>query len=54
MSRTAETTDYEAPRIEDHGGLLELTAGGEVGKVYDHSFMAHKGEGTEHDLKSTP
>jgi len=26
MKKKTETTEYEAPRIEDHGDLTELTA----------------------------
>ncbi len=31
-------TDYEAPRIEDHGDLAELTAGKHVGTNLDATF----------------
>lgn len=31
-------TEYEAPRIEDHGDLAELTAGKNVGKKLDATF----------------
>lgn len=31
-------TDYEAPRIEDHGDLAELTAGAKIGADLDATF----------------
>jgi hypothetical protein len=31
-------TEYEAPRIEDHGDLAELTAGKKTGKALDADF----------------
>ena len=34
------TNEYETPRIEDHGGLEELTAGQSEGKFTDHTFPA--------------
>jgi hypothetical protein len=35
------TTEYEAPRIEDHGDLAELTAGQKEGESTDASFPIH-------------
>lgn len=35
-----KTTEYEAPRIEDHGDLTELTSGSSKGTVLDHAFPA--------------
>ena len=35
-----ETTEYETPRIEDHGDLTELTAGEATGSHLDASFPA--------------
>jgi hypothetical protein len=32
---------YEAPRIEDHGDLAELTAGTQSGEFTDASFPVH-------------
>lgn len=34
------TPKYEAPRIEDHGDLTELTAGKSAGKKLDAAFPA--------------
>lgn len=34
MEKITDTTEYEAPRIEDHGDLTELTA---AGHPYGHS-----------------
>jgi hypothetical protein len=34
------TTEYETPRIEDHGDLAELTAGKSSGTVLDATFPA--------------
>jgi hypothetical protein len=38
-------TEYEAPRIEDHGDLAELTAGKNHGSKLDATFV----EGTPID-----
>jgi hypothetical protein len=40
MEKKTEATEYEAPRIEDHGDLTELTAA--VGKTgtFDHTYTA--------------
>ena len=46
-------TEYEAPRIEDHGDLTELTAAGSVGSTFDGEFTAHKGESTSGHLEGT-
>lgn len=34
--------EYEAPRIEDHGDLTELTAATSAGKYYDGNYTEHK------------
>jgi hypothetical protein len=34
-------TKYETPRIEDHGGLAELTAGSKSGYWTDKEFPVH-------------
>jgi len=40
MKKKTETTEYEAPRIEDHGDLTELTASvGTYGK-FDATFTS--------------
>jgi len=36
-----ETKPYEAPRIEDHGDLSELTAGRNEGSETDAAFPIH-------------
>ena len=36
-----DTTEYETPRIEDHGGLEELTAGQSEGESTDKPFPQH-------------
>jgi hypothetical protein len=33
-----DTKEYEAPRIEDHGDLAELTAGSHDGEFTDAAF----------------
>jgi len=33
--------EYEAPRIEDHGDLTELTAGSHEGDFTDAAFPVH-------------
>lgn len=33
-----DTFEYETPRIEDHGDLAELTAGGSTGEFTDKVF----------------
>jgi hypothetical protein len=35
------TVEYEAPRIEDHGDLAELTAGNSTGEFTDKAFPVH-------------
>jgi hypothetical protein len=35
-----DTTEYETPRIEDHGDLTELTAGASTGELTDAYFPA--------------
>jgi hypothetical protein len=44
MEKNTDTTEYETPRIEDHGDLTELTAAGSVGKTFDAEFTAKAGE----------
>ena len=47
-----DTTEYETPRIEDHGDLAELTAGQKEGETTDRAFPVHT---PKKDLKfSTP
>jgi hypothetical protein len=46
MEKKTDTTEYEAPRIEDHGDLTELTAAGNVGSTFDAEFTAKKGGST--------
>jgi len=36
-----DNTQYETPRIEDHGDLAELTAGLHEGESTDASFPVH-------------
>jgi hypothetical protein len=51
-----EITEYEAPRIVDHGSLTELTAGGPNGEFADTTIFAHHsvvGKLEEHYI-STP
>jgi hypothetical protein len=36
-----DTSAYEAPRIEDHGDLAELTAGNKTGEFTDKAFPVH-------------
>lgn len=36
-----DTVEYEAPRIEDHGDLAELTAGTSSGEFTDKAFPVH-------------
>lgn len=33
--------EYEAPRIEDHGDLAQLTAGTKEGEFTDKAFPVH-------------
>lgn len=35
MEKITETTEYETPRIEDHGDLTELTAAGHAKGHFD-------------------
>lgn len=35
-------TEYETPRIEDHGDLTELTAATSSGKYYDGNYLEDK------------
>jgi hypothetical protein len=51
MEKNTDTTEYETPRIEDHGDLTELTASGSVGTLLDGEFTAHKGESTSGHLE---
>jgi hypothetical protein len=52
MEKKTEATEYEAPRIEDHGDLTELTAATTKGTVTDGVYP----EGTPISgiLKSAP
>jgi hypothetical protein len=36
-----DTLEYEAPRVEDHGDLAELTAGNKTGEFTDAAFPIH-------------
>jgi hypothetical protein len=38
MEKSTETTEYEAPRIEDHGDLTELTAAGHPYGTFDANY----------------
>jgi hypothetical protein len=38
MKKSIETTEYEAPRIEDHGDLAELTAAGHPAGTFDANY----------------
>jgi hypothetical protein len=38
MEKSIETTEYEAPRIEDHGDLAELTAAGHPAGSFDANY----------------
>ena len=38
MEKDTDTTEYEAPRIEDHGDLTELTAAGHPNGVFDANY----------------
>jgi hypothetical protein len=51
MEKNTDTTQYETPRIEDHGDLTELTAAGNVGSSFDGEFTVHKGESTHGHLE---
>jgi hypothetical protein len=39
MEKNIETTDYEAPRIEDHGDLADLTAAGHPAGTFDGNYL---------------
>jgi hypothetical protein len=54
MEKTTGTTEYEAPRIEDHGDLTELTAAGNTGTNADGEYITHPGESLLGKLQSTP
>jgi hypothetical protein len=54
MEKNTDTTEYETPRIEDHGDLTELTAAGSVGANFDGEFTVHKGESTSGHLQTSP
>ena len=43
MEKNTDKTEYETPRIEDHGDLAELTAAGNVGRTSDSKFTAEAG-----------
>jgi len=36
-----DAIEYEAPRIEDHGDLAQLTAGSHEGESTDKAFPIH-------------
>ena len=38
MEKSIDTTGYEAPRIEDHGNLTELTAAGRLYGKFDATY----------------
>jgi hypothetical protein len=40
-----DTKEYEAPKIEDHGDLAELTAGRHLGEFTDGAFPAETPKG---------
>lgn len=41
MEKNTDTTEYEVPRIEDHGDLTELTAAGHPEGYSDGSYPIH-------------
>jgi hypothetical protein len=41
MPMEKDTSAYEAPRIEDHGDLTELTSGTSTGEFTDKAFPVH-------------
>jgi hypothetical protein len=51
MEKT-DKTEYEAPRIEDHGDLTELTAAGTVGGYADATI--YKGESLSGHQQTSP
>ena len=38
MEKITKTTEYETPRIEDHGDLTELTAAGHPAGHFDANY----------------
>lgn len=40
MEQKTDTTEYETPRIEDHGDLTELTAATGTHGTFDATFTA--------------
>jgi hypothetical protein len=38
MEKITEANEYEAPRIEDHGDLTELTAAQSAGGFFDANY----------------
>jgi hypothetical protein len=38
MEKSIETTEYQTPRIEDHGDLAELTAAGHPYGTFDANY----------------
>jgi hypothetical protein len=40
MEQSTQTSEYEAPRIEDHGDLAELTAAHHPYGVFDANYSA--------------
>jgi hypothetical protein len=47
-----DSIKYEAPRIEDHGDLTELTAAGSKGHSFDANFNA--GDPVPPEFLTTP
>jgi hypothetical protein len=39
MKKNTDTTEYETPRIEDHGDLTELTAAGHTHGHFDANYL---------------
>jgi hypothetical protein len=54
MENTTENTQYETPRIADHGDLTELTAAGTSGTYFDAEFTAKAGESSSGHLETSP
>jgi hypothetical protein len=40
MEKNTDTTEYQTPRIEDHGDLTELTAAGHPEGTADATYLA--------------
>jgi hypothetical protein len=54
MNNNTDTNSYEAPRIEDHGDLTELTAAGAVGSTSDGTYTILPGESLVGKLETSP